>query len=209
MQCCKKSSTEPHAPSPPLSHSLVGQTGSTTCAGQRGFMRSQLAWNCSHVAYARSYLFQLESLQDAVWQQEASARVDHAHMMRDRIMPDQIHNFAHNNEWMIRNLNKIGRVNDAISLASNMAQLPRHPKFNTLKSGSAKYGRERLLQTLSNYRLWKEMLDAIGSGLIETGDDAADQVETLRHTGIAQVMMYQADEAVKTLQELKNRLQKS
>ncbi len=64
---------------------------------------------------------------------------------------------------MIRNLNKIGRVNDAISLASNMVQLPRHPKFNTLKSGSAKYGRERLLQTLSAYRLWKETLEAIQS----------------------------------------------
>lgn len=150
----------------------------------------------------------LNRFQDAVWQQEASARVDHAHMMRDRIMPDQIHNFAHNNEWMIRNLNKIGRVNDAINLASNMAQLPRHPKFNTLKSGSAKYGRERLLQTLSGYRLWKETLDAINSGLIESGDDASDQTETLRHTGIAQVMQYQSEEAVKTLQELKNRLQK-
>ena len=150
----------------------------------------------------------LHRYQDAVWQQEASARVDHAHMMRDRIMPDQIHNFAHNNEWMIRNLSKIGRVNDAINLASNMAQLPRHPKFNTLKSGSAKYGRERLLQTLSAYRLWKETLEAIQSGLIETGDDASDQIETLRHQGIAQVMMYQADEAEKSLQELKSRLQK-
>ena len=150
----------------------------------------------------------LHRYQDAVWQQEASARVDHAHMMRDRIMPDQIHNFAHNNEWMIRNLNKIGRVNDAISLASNMVQLPRHPKFNTLKSGSAKYGRERLLQTLSAYRLWKETLEAIQSGLIETGDDASDQIETLRYQGIAQVMMYQADEAEKSLHELKSRLQK-
>lgn len=150
----------------------------------------------------------LNRFQDAVWQQEASARVDHAHMMRDRIMPDQIHNFAHNNEWMIRNLIKIGRVNDAVNLATNMIHLPRHPKFNTLKSGSAKYGRERLLQTLSSYRLWKETLDAINSGLIEKGDDASDQTETLRHTGIAQVMSYQADEAVKTLQDLKTRLQK-
>ncbi len=150
----------------------------------------------------------LHRYQDAVWQQEASARVDHAHMMRDRIMPDQIHNFAHNNEWMIRNLIKIGRVQDAVNLASNMIQLPRHPKFNTLKGGSAKYGRERLLQTLSVYRLWKEMLAAIDSGLIEQGEDSSDQVETLRHLGIAQGMLYQADEATKTLQELKERLKK-
>jgi peroxiredoxin len=150
----------------------------------------------------------LHRYQDAVWQQEASARVDHAHMMRDRIMPDQIHNFAHNNEWMIRNLIKIGRVQDAISLASNMAQLPRHPKFNTLKSGSAKYGRERLLQTLSAYRLWDEILKAIDGGLIETGADADDQIETLRHTGIAQAMLDRAEDATKTLQELQSRLQK-
>src|SRR6202043_2540495 len=39
---------------------------------------------------------------DAAWQQEASARVDHAHLMRDRVLPDQIHNYAQNNEWLIR-----------------------------------------------------------------------------------------------------------
>ncbi|MFN9977947.1 MAG: alkyl hydroperoxide reductase, partial [Phycisphaerae bacterium] len=51
----------------------------------------------------------LHRYHDAVWQQEASARVDHAHMMNARILPDQIHNFAHNNEWCIRNMIKIGR----------------------------------------------------------------------------------------------------
>ena len=25
-------------------------------------------------------------------------------MMRDGVMPDQIHNYAHNNEWLIRDL---------------------------------------------------------------------------------------------------------
>ncbi len=149
----------------------------------------------------------LHRYQDAVWQQEASARVDHAHMMRDRIMPDQIHNFAHNNEWMIRNLIKIGRVGDAINLASNMAQLPRHPKFNTLKGGSARYGRERLLQTLSTYRLWKEILESIEAGLIERGDDAEAQIETLRHIGVAQVMLDRAEDAAATLKDLQSRLQ--
>src|SRR5437773_1715072 len=32
---------------------------------------------------------------DAAWQQEASARVDHAYMIHNRVMPDQIHNYAH------------------------------------------------------------------------------------------------------------------
>ena len=37
-------------------------------------------------------LSRLKRYHDAAWQQEASARVDHAHMMRDRVMPDRIHN---------------------------------------------------------------------------------------------------------------------
>src|SRR5215467_948325 len=44
----------------------------------------------------------LKRYADAAWQQEASARVDHAQMMRDHVLPDQIHNYAHNNEWLIR-----------------------------------------------------------------------------------------------------------
>ena len=31
-------------------------------------------------------------------------------MMRDRVLPDQIHNFAHNNEWLIRDLIFVGRL---------------------------------------------------------------------------------------------------
>ncbi|MCI0748439.1 MAG: redoxin domain-containing protein [Verrucomicrobia subdivision 3 bacterium] len=69
---------------------------------------------------------------DAAWQQEASARVDHAYMMRNRVLPDQIHNYAHNNDWLVRNLSYLGRVREAIDLARNMVELPRHPKYNTL-----------------------------------------------------------------------------
>ena len=46
----------------------------------------------------------------AAWHQEASARTDHAYMMRDGIFPDKIHNFAHNNEWLVKNLQYLGRV---------------------------------------------------------------------------------------------------
>ena len=56
----------------------------------------------------------LKRYEDAVFQQEASARVDHAHMMRDRVLPDQIHNFAHNNEWLTRSLRHHGRVREAV-----------------------------------------------------------------------------------------------
>ena len=69
---------------------------------------------------------------DAAWQQEASARVDHAYMIRNHVIPDQIHNYAHNNEWLVKNLGYLGRVREAIDLAKNLVELPRHPKYNTL-----------------------------------------------------------------------------
>ncbi len=127
----------------------------------------------------------LHRYHDAVWQQEASARVDHAHMMRDHVLPDQIHNYAHNNEWLIRNLQKIGRVNDAISLAKNMIELPRHPKLNTLSKGSASYGRQRLIQTLAAYRQWADVVALADTMYLEPTDDEQKQIERLRLLGIA------------------------
>ena len=69
----------------------------------------------AHMWHMPGHIYsKLKRYHDSAWQQEASARVDHSHMMRDRVMPDQIHNFAHNNEWLIRNLNHLGRASDAI-----------------------------------------------------------------------------------------------
>ncbi len=149
----------------------------------------------------------LQRYQDAVWQQEASARVDHAHMMRDRVLPDQIHNFAHNNEWLIRNLIKIGRVNDALSLARNMISLPRHPKLNTPdKFGSARLGRERLLLTLTTYRLWPELIAAADAHVLEASQDPKTQIEHARYVGIAYALGGQAEQAANQLSALKIRL---
>ena len=59
----------------------------------------------AHMWHMPGHIFsRLKRYDDACFQQEASARVDYAHMMRDRVLPDQIHNFAHNNEWFIRNM---------------------------------------------------------------------------------------------------------
>lgn len=116
---------------------------------------------------------------DAAWQQEASARVDHAHMMRDLVLPDQIHNFAHNNEWLIRSYGNVGRVRDAVDLARNMVELPRHPKYNGLdKRGSSSWwGRRRLLGTLEQYELWDELIALTDTMYLEPSDawDDADR----------------------------------
>ena len=116
----------------------------------------------AHMWHMGGHIFdRLGRHDDAAWQQEASARVDHAHMMRDHILPDQIHNYAHNNEWLVRSLRQEGRVREAVDLAKNMIELPRHPKYNTLEKGggSASYGRRRLLETLEMFEQWEELIE--------------------------------------------------
>ena len=113
---------------------------------------------------------------DAAWQQEASARVDHAHMMRDWVLPDQIHNFAHNNEWLTRSLRHHGRVHESVSLARNMIELPRHPSYNTLDkySCSASYGRRRLLETLELFEQWEALAELADTMYLEPSEEAVD-----------------------------------
>ena len=142
-------------------------------------------WHMPGHIYSR-----LKRYQDAAWQQEASARVDHAHMIRTRLMPDQIHNFSHNNEWLIRNLIFVGRVSEALEQARNLISLPQHPKYNSLeKRGSQKYGRQRLVQILTEYGLWKTLIDeSEGPFFNETGNDELDQ-ERLTWIAVANYML--------------------
>lgn len=148
-------------------------------------------WHMPGHIYSR-----LKRYHDAVYQQEASARVDHAHMMKDLVLPDQIHNFAHNNEWCIRNLIHIGRVTDAINLARNMIALPRHPKYNHIgRSGSFKYGRQRLLDVLRTYQLHDQIAAlADTEWLSETGNESED-LQRDRYVAAAFVQIGQQDRA--------------
>lgn len=156
-------------------------------------------WHMPGHIYSR-----LKRYEDAVYQQEASARVDHAHMMRDRVMPDEINNFAHNNEWLIRNLSFVGRARDAMDLAVNMTQLPRHPKYNTLSKsgGSASYGRRRLLQVLREYQLYDEALGFCQSSVLKVSSNPLEQLKTLRLMGCSAAMAGSADLLAKAKQEI-------
>ncbi|QDV27666.1 redoxin domain-containing protein [Aureliella helgolandensis] len=159
----------------------------------------------AHMWHMPGHIYsKLHRYQDAAWQQEASARVDHAHMMRDRVLPDQIHNYAHNNEWLIRNLLNIGRIHDALALAQNMQELPRHPKYNTLKKGSTKYGRERLLLALSTYRLWPELLEFAQTDYLAPTQDEKLQLERKRYMAVAYALTSQADLAASLLTEIED-----
>lgn len=147
----------------------------------------------------------LHRYHDAAWQQEASARVDHAYMVRNRVLPDQIHNFSHNNDWLVKNLNYLGRVEDALALAKNMVELPRHPRFNNLEKGtntsstlsdstvkanqsrqnSAIFGRARLIETLITWELWDE-LQALGKTMyLEPTDLPEEQLKRMKALGLA------------------------
>lgn len=133
----------------------------------------------AHMWHMGGHIFaQLGRHTDAAWQQEASARVDHAHMIRDWVLPDQIHNFAHNNEWCTRSLRNHGRVSEAISLAKNMVELPRHPRYNMLdERGSANYGRRRLLEVLELFEQWEELVSLSQTMYLEPSEEAGDRAD--------------------------------
>ena len=131
-------------------------------------------------------LSRLNRYHDAAQMQEASARVDHAYMMRDGVLPDEIHNYAHNNEWLTRNLSFSGRVQDAVALAKNMIELPRLPEVRTNGTWSIPartshvYGRRNLVELLAHYELWDEVLALKDTFYLRTETEPAERTPLLR-----------------------------
>ncbi|MGB8168197.1 MAG: redoxin domain-containing protein, partial [Chthoniobacteraceae bacterium] len=131
----------------------------------------QSAPSIAHMWHMSGHTFSnLKRYADAAWQQEASARVDHAYTIARHVLPDQIHNFAHNNDWLVKDLQYIGRVHDAVDLAKNMIELPR---LGSKSGKSFKMGRERLLETLLRFELWDELAALDGTMYLapENGGD--------------------------------------
>jgi len=147
----------------------------------------QSAPGIAHMWHMSGHTFaKVKRYADSAWQQEASARTDHAYMMRDGILPDRIHNFAHNNEWLVRNLQNVGRVKDAVTLSRNTIELPRHPKYNQFPGGgSAHYGRLRLFETYSQYELWDALIADANTQYLAPTDDHAEEVKRFRALGRA------------------------
>jgi peroxiredoxin len=141
---------------------------------------------CAHMWHMPGHIYsELNRWHDAIWQQEAAARVDHAQMIRSRIFPDQIHNFAHNSEWMVRNLNFTGQVAQALTVSKNMIAMPRIPRSRHVKDNpdqkwekggtTWEHGRQRLNETLLRWELWDEVLKLDGTPILETGSEFEDQ----------------------------------
>jgi peroxiredoxin len=153
--------------------------------------------------------FALQRFPQAAWQLEASIRTEHARMMHDRVLPDQVHLYAHNNEWLVRTLLYLGRVHDARRTAMHMIDLPRHPLFNVIEppeddssadnddelrgekkivevhGTSAYYGRDRLLQVLRQFEYWDDLFEACKSNYIEETSLPAEQGKVHMNLGVA------------------------
>ena len=81
--------------------------------------KSGLAEQASaHMWHMEGHIYtQLKRYGDAATSQEASARVDHAHMGRVQIIPDQIFNYAHNNQWLAESFEFTGQPQKALEVA--------------------------------------------------------------------------------------------
>ena len=150
----------------------------------------QAAPGVAHLWHMPGHTFTaLKRYGEAAWQQEASARTDHAFMIETRLMPEQIHNYAHNNDWLVENLGYIGRVSDAIDLAKNMIELPRiGPRTATggkPSHGGFKMGRDRLTAALIAWERWDELVALDGGAYMPPLDDTNEEAERLRLTGTA------------------------
>ncbi len=166
----------------------------------------QAAPTIAHMWHMPGHIYsRLHRYHDAIFQQEASARADHAHMMRDGVLPDQIHNYAHNNEWLIRNLIHVGRARDAMSLAKNMLELPQHPKYNAYSKDemcSCKYGRRRLLQVHETFEMWDELVEVSQSVYFPATEERELQIPRLRLLGVAHYRRGEAEKLALCIRQL-------
>lgn len=144
----------------------------------------QAAPGIAHMWHMPSHIYsKLNRYADAAWHQEASSRVDHAHMIADRVMPEEIFNYVHNQGWLVDSLSHIGRVDEAMRMARNLIELPRIPSSSALDESADqtwtearsgyRAGRTRLMRLLWTWEAWAEALEWSSTPwLEEAGDDA-------------------------------------
>jgi len=149
-----------------------------------------------HTYYAR------KEYDRAAWQLEAATRTENAHALHD--WAPSSHLYAHNNEWLIRTLLRLGRVREARQIALNMIDLPRTTAVTPAKSrapadssadskserpselqaSGANYGRDRLIQMLREYEFWDELGEYRRAGYIVPTGAVTDQAAFHANLGI-------------------------
>jgi peroxiredoxin/tetratricopeptide (TPR) repeat protein len=127
----------------------------------------QSAPGLAHMWHMPGHTFsQLQRFEDAAWHQEAAARTDHAWIFQRRLVPDQIHNYAHNSDWLVETLGFTGQASKALEIAQNMIELPRlAPKTAVIgklkpldEKSSNSMGTSRLIELLLTFELWDEAI---------------------------------------------------
>ena len=208
-------------PKHPIQHYLIHLwdyekvVNAVTAAARCG----QTAPGIAHMWHMPGHTFsKLKRYADAAWQQEASARVDHGHMVRYRVMPDRTHNYTHNNGWLIDNYAYLGRIEDAVALATNMIELPRIPRSKNASdkpdqkwsTGGSSYqaGRKRLFQNLMAFELWDKTLELKDTPYLEGTDDPDEQMRRDHLLGMAFIGKGDKENAAKMVAALEGRLEK-
>ena len=162
-------------------------------AAKLGFTAPAIAhmWHMPGHIYSKVHRYA-----DAAWHQQASARVDHAHMEAEFLLPDQIHNYAHNNEWLARNWVHLGNGPAALEMAKALLANPRHPKLNSMegKAHSYRYGRQRLIEVLEKFEYWEQVRVLAESEWLEPLESPEHEWPRLRLMGLAAFHLEMKDE---------------
>lgn len=160
----------------------------------------------AHMWHMPGHIYsKLNRYHDSAWHQQASARIDHRWMLEKRVLPDQIHNYAHNNEWLVRNWIFTGQAQEALAMAKTLIANPRHPKLNKIsdKNKSAGYGRTRLIEVLTKFELWDDALALADSPYLFEEELPLDhQLERLQLIGTAHFENADKDALTSTIAQL-------
>lgn len=160
----------------------------------------------AHAWHMPGHIFSgLHRYSEAAYQQEASARVDHASMARDATMPFDIHNYAHNNQWLCTSLSHVGRARDGITVARDLVEQPRDPQRNTKDDGgsSQRSGRARWSEILVRYELWDDLIAATNDGHLDWSDVPAERKERAYTLGTAFAHKGDRDRLIDQIEALK------
>ena len=142
----------------------------------------QTAPSIAHMWHMSGHIYsKLKRYAESAYHQEASARIDHNKQAEFRVLPDTIHNYAHNNEWLIRNWHYVGKVNDSILMSKGLIDNPQHPKLNHYGKGysSSAFGRKRLVETLEQFEQWDMILELSKTHYLEPTENEKLQAERL------------------------------
>ncbi|MEI6713783.1 MAG: redoxin domain-containing protein [Verrucomicrobiota bacterium] len=142
----------------------------------------------AHLWHMPGHTFsKLKRYEDAAWQQEAAARADHAWMLGQHLMPDEIHNYAHNNDWLVSNLVYVGRIREALALAKNMVELPQlAPRTEVIGNSrpgedrsSFRYGSRQIVEVLRESELWAQLVELEGTPYLAEREDLEEEAARL------------------------------